>query len=37
MENLEALIECLEKTTGKERIEKKLQDILDAFLRNYYI
>ena len=37
MENLEAMIECLEKTTGKERIEKKLQDILDAFLRNYYI
>mgnify|MGYP006891104830 CR=1 FL=1 len=37
MDKLEALVDSLEKTTGKESVEKKLQDILRMFLCDYYI
>ena len=39
MDKLETLVNSLEKTTveGKEKIVKKLQEILETFLCNYYI
>lgn len=37
MDELEVLVNGLEQTTDEEQIENKLQEILKAFISNYYV
>ena len=37
MDELEVLVNGLEQTTDEEQVENKLQEILKAFISNYYV